>query len=306
MTTDRADAVAETRRFNRFYTRVAGFLDEKLTHSRFTLTEARVIFELANRDAPVASGIARDLGLDPAYLARLLKKFAAAGLVERSRSDVDGRRRDLALTPAGRTAFDELQARADAEMGALLEPVPARDLPGLGRAMRAIARILGPRAAPAVALRAHRPGDVGWVISRQGALYAEEYDWDITFEALVAEIGAAFIRNFRADREGCWIAELDGERAGAVLLVRDSDETAKLRLLHVESWARGHGLGTMLVDACIAKARAAGYRRLVLWTNDVLVSARGIYQAAGFRLVEEERHHSFGKDLVGQNWELDL
>lgn len=306
MTTDRADAVAETRRFNRFYTRVAGFLDEKLTHSRFTLTEARVVFELAHRDAPVASEIARDLGLDPAYLARLLKKFAAAGLVERSRSDVDGRRRDLLLTPSGRAAFDELQARADAEMGALLEPVPAHDLPGLGRAMRAIARILGPHAAPAVALRAHRPGDVGWVISRQGALYAGEYGWDITFEALVAEIGAAFIRNFDADREGCWIAELDGERAGAVFLVRDGDGTARLRLLHVEAWARGHGLGTMLVDACIAKARAAGYRRLVLWTNDVLVSARRIYQAAGFRLVGEERHRSFGKDLVGQDWELDL
>lgn len=298
--------VAEMRRFNRFYTRIAGFLEEKLTHSAFTLTEARVIFELANRDAPLASEIARDLGLDPAYLARLLKKFEAAGLVARSQNGADGRRRDLELTAEGRAAFADLQSRTDDEVGVLLRPVAVHDGARLTTAMRTIEQVLGDRHAGAVTLRPHRPGDIGWVISRQAKLYAEEYGWDVSYEALAAEICAAFIRNFRPDREYCWIAELDGEPVGAIFLVYQSDEIGKLRLLHVEPWARGHGIGGKLVVACIEKARANGYRKLVLWTNDVLASARKIYQAAGFKLIEEERHHSFGKDLVGQNWELEL
>lgn len=308
MNAHHTDLVAEVRRFNRFYTRMAGFLEERLTNSPYTLTEARVIFELANRDEPVASEIARDLGLDPAYLARMLKKFVSAGLVERSRNGADGRRRDLALTADGREAFAQLQDRTVAEVGRLLEPVGEREGARLSLAMRTIEEVLGPGqgAAGAVALRPHRPGDMGWVISRQASLYAEEYGWDVTYEALAAEICAAFIRNFREGREACWIAELDGQRVGAVFLVYQSDEVAKLRLLHVEASARGLGIGSRLVSACIEQARACGYAKLVLWTNDVLSSARKIYQAAGFRLVGEESHHSFGKDLVGQNWELDL
>jgi DNA-binding MarR family transcriptional regulator/N-acetylglutamate synthase-like GNAT family acetyltransferase len=301
-----ADLVVEMRRFNRFYTRIAGFLEEKLTHSAFTLTEARVVFELANRDAPVASEIARDLGLDPAYLARLLKKFEAAGLVARSPNGADGRRRDLELTADGRAAFADLQSRTDEEVGVLLGPVAAPQRERLSRAMRTIEQVLGEGREATVALRPHRPGDIGWVISRQAKLYTDEYGWDSGYEALAAEICAAFIRNFQPEREYCWIAELDGEPVGAVFLVHQSHEVGKLRLLHVEPWARGHGIGSRLVEACIVKARACGYRKLVLWTNDVLASARKIYQAAGFRLVEEERHHSFGKDLVGQNWELEL
>jgi DNA-binding MarR family transcriptional regulator/GNAT superfamily N-acetyltransferase len=302
-----SELVTEVRRFTRFYTRTAGLLDEKLTHSPFTLTEARVIYELANREAPVASEIARDLGLDPAYLARLIKKFVAAGLVKRSRNGADARRRDLELTKAGLEAFEYLQDQANLEVSRLLAPVGEPDRPRLSRAMRTLEEILGgKRTAQEVVLRPHRLGDIGWVFSRQAKLYSEEYGWDITYEALAAEICAAFIRNFREGREYCWIADLDGEPVGAVFLVCQNDDVGKLRLLHVEPSARGRGIGSKLVSACIEKARACGYKKLVLWTNDVLVSARKIYEAAGFKLVEEERHHSFGKDLVGQSWELVL
>ena len=306
-TAERDETVAAVRRFNRNYTRNIGLLEETLTGSDFTLAEARVLFELGAGGAGVARDIARELRLDPAYLTRILQRFARDGLVSTQPSDEDRRRRDLSLTEEGRRALAGLQAAADTQTGRLLAHLGPASRKQLAAAMARVTALLDPEAEPLeLVLRAHQPGDIGWVISRQARLYAEEYGWDGTYEALAAEICAAFIRNFREDREYCWIAELGGEPVGAVFLVHQSDEIGKLRLLHVEATARGHGVGSKLVAACIEKARAAGYRKLVLWTNDVLSSARKIYQAEGFRLVEEERHHSFGKDLVGQNWELDL
>ncbi len=304
---ERDETVAAVRRFNRNYTRNIGLLEETLTGSGFTLAEARVLFELGAGGAGVARDIARELRLDPAYLTRILQRFARDGLVSTQPSEVDRRRRDLRLTEVGQRALAGLQAAADMQTGALLAHLDTVARKRLVAAMERVGELLDPgRAKPEIVLRAHRPGDIGWVISRQAELYAGEYGWDGTYEALAAEICAAFIRNFREDREHCWIAELDGDRVGAVFLVYQNDEVGKLRLLHVEASARGLGVGSKLVDACIEKARAAGYRKLVLWTNDILSSARKIYQAKGFKLIEEERHHSFGKDLVGQNWELEF
>ncbi len=308
MQDDHAAVIAEIRRFNRFYTRTVGLLEETLTRSAFTLTEARVLFELGHRYDPSASEIATDLRLDPAYLTRILRKFTGAGLTE-ARSDVaDGRRRILSLTDGGRAALAEMQASADREAMRLVAGLSLSQCGELEKAMSRVVQLLGSNdgGRPRTSLRPHRPGDIGWVVQRQAMLYAEEYGWDISFEALLAEIGSAFIRDFREGKEFCWIAELDGLPVGAVFLVRDDDETAKLRMLHVEASARGMGIGKLLVGTCIEKARAVGYRRMVLWTNDVLTAARTIYQNAGFHLVAEERHHSFGKDLVGQTWELKL
>ncbi|BCH25930.1 bifunctional helix-turn-helix transcriptional regulator/GNAT family N-acetyltransferase [Mesorhizobium sp. L-8-3] len=303
---DQSALIAEIRRFNRFYTRTVGLLDETLTQSAFTLTEARVLFELGHRDGPSASEIAADLRLDPAYLTRILRKFAASGLTEARVDTADGRRRILSLTGKGREALAKIQSAADLEASRLVGGLSASQRAELEKAMRRVTRLLGPTGErPQISLRPHRVGDIGWVVERQALLYAEEYGWDISFEALLAEIGAAFIRDFREGKDFCWIAECDGEPVGAVFLVHDGDETAKLRMLHVEAAARGMGIGKLLVGACIEKARAFGYRRMVLWTNDVLSAARAIYQRAGFRLVAEERHHSFGKDLVGQTWELE-
>lgn len=303
-----AAAVAEIRRFNRFYTRTAGLLEETLTRSTFTLTEARVLFELGHHQEPSASEIAADLRLDPAYLTRILRKFTAAELMEARTDAADGRRRILSLTDGGKVALAEIQDAADREALRLVAGLSASQCAELENAMNQITRLLGSSGGerPRASLRPHRPGDIGWVVQRQARLYADEYGWDMSFEALLAEIGAAFIRDFRAGKEFCWIAECDGQPVGAVFLVRDDDETAKLRMLHVEACARGMGIGKLLVGTCIEKARAFGYRRMILWTNDVLVAARAIYQRAGFRLVAEERHHSFGKDLVGQTWELTL
>ncbi|WP_026615797.1 bifunctional helix-turn-helix transcriptional regulator/GNAT family N-acetyltransferase [Ensifer aridi] len=308
MQVDRSALIGEIRRFNRFYTRTIGLLDETLTESAFTLTEARVLFELGHRDGPAASEIAAELRLDPAYLARILRKFAADGLTKAHADGADRRRRILSLTNKGRAALAELQAAAERDIARLvrnLSDEKLRELEGaLGKTMELLRG--SPAEGPAILLRSHRIGDIGWVVQRQAVLYAEEYGWDITYEALAAEIGAAFIRNFREGRDFCWIAELDGAPVGAVFLVHENDETARLRLLHVERAARGLGIGKRLVDACIEQARASGYRRVVLWTNDVLASARAIYERAGFRLVAEERHLSFGKHLVGQTWELAL
>lgn len=308
MQVDRSALIGEIRRFNRFYTRTIGLLDETLTESAFTLTEARVLFELGHRDGPAASEIAAELRLDPAYLARILRKFAADGLTKAHADGADRRRRILSLTNKGRAALAELQAAAERDIARLvrnLSDEKLRELEGaLGKTMELLRG--SPAEGPAISLRSHRIGDIGWVVQRQAVLYAEEYGWDNTYEALAAEIGAAFIRNFREGRDFCWIAELDGAPVGAVFLVHENDETARLRLLHVERAARGLGIGKRLVDACIEQARASGYRRVVLWTNDVLASARAIYERAGFRLVAEERHLSFGKHLVGQTWELAL
>ncbi|AZO06710.1 MULTISPECIES: bifunctional helix-turn-helix transcriptional regulator/GNAT family N-acetyltransferase [unclassified Mesorhizobium] len=302
---ERIDTV---RAFNRFYTRQIGLLDEGLLKSPFSLTEARVLYELAHRDGLVASDLVRDLGLDPGYVSRLLKKFEERGLVEREASEADARRSSIALTPAGRQAFAPLNQDSHDQVRALLDRLPPVDQERLVNAMRTVQDLLGEGPEPKVPyiLRPLQVGDIGWVTRRQGMLYTEEYGWDGTYEALVAEILAEFVKKFDPKWERAWIAEREGEVVGSVFVVRKSSEVAKLRLLYVEPSARGLGIGRRLVDECIAFARAKGYKTLTLWTNDILGSARRIYQAAGFQLVDEERHHSFGKDLVGQTWDLEL
>ncbi|MEW6633745.1 MAG: helix-turn-helix domain-containing GNAT family N-acetyltransferase [Pseudomonadota bacterium] len=302
---ERIDAVRE---FNRFYTRQIGLLDEGLLKSPYSLTEARVLYELAHRDGPVASDLVRDLGLDPGYVSRLLKKFEERGLVERAASEADARRSSIAITEAGREAFAPLNQDSHDQVRALLDRLAPADQERLVKAMRTVQHLLGDRREPKVPyiLRPPQVGDIGWITRRQGMLYAQEYGWDETYEALVAEILAEFVKKFDPQWERGWIAEREGEVVGSVFIVRKSPEVAKLRLLYVEPSARGLGIGARLVDECIAFARAKGYRTLTLWTNDILGSARRIYQAAGFKLVDEERHHSFGKDLVGQTWDLEL
>jgi DNA-binding MarR family transcriptional regulator/GNAT superfamily N-acetyltransferase len=303
--TDRVQAV---RRFTRFYTRRLGVLEEGLLGSELTLAEARVLYELATREAPTAGAIAADLGLDPGYLSRILRRFAERGLVERARSGTDGRRHHLALTARGRETFAPLDRRSREEVSALLARLSEAEQHRLVAAMSTVEALLGEPAAdePAYQLRPHRPGDMGWIVHRHGALYAQEYGWDETFEALVAEIAASFVKNFDPKGDRCWIAEKDGAIVGSVLLVRQDAATAKLRLLYVEPKARGLGIGRRFVSEAISFARAAGYRRITLWTNDVLHAARRLYAEAGFRLVQEEPHRSFGQDLVGEVWELPL
>ncbi|SJM35273.1 bifunctional helix-turn-helix transcriptional regulator/GNAT family N-acetyltransferase [Mesorhizobium delmotii] len=302
---ERIDAV---RGFNRFYTRQIGLLDEGLLNSAFSLTEARVLYELAHRDGLTATDLARHLGLDPGYLSRLLKKFEERGLVERAATQADARRSSIALTPAGRAAFAPLNQGSHDQVAALLDRLPAQEQDRLVNAMQTVQRLLGESAEPKVPymLRPLQVGDIGWIIHRQGLLYAQEYGWDETYEALVAEILGAFVKSFDPKWERSWIAEREGDVVGSVFVVRQSDAVAKLRLLYVEPSARGFGIGRRLVEECIGFARAKGYKTLTLWTNDVLTSARRIYEAAGFKLADEERHHAFGKDLVGQNWNLEL
>jgi DNA-binding MarR family transcriptional regulator/N-acetylglutamate synthase-like GNAT family acetyltransferase len=303
-----AGDVATMRRFNRFYTQRIGVLQEGLHASPFSLTEARLLYELAHRDGLTAAQLARELGLDPGYLSRVLGEFAKRGLIERLPSPSDGRQSLLALTEAGRVAFAPLDARSRDEIGGLLAGMAPPARRRLIAAMVEIERLLGgaPPTREPYLLRPHQPGDIGWVTHRHGVLYAEEYGWDESFEALVAEIAAKFVTAFDARRERCWIAERDGAIVGSVFLVKQSDDVAKLRLLLVEPAARGLGIGKRLVEECIRFARQVGYRKITLWTNDILVAARHIYQGAGFVLVAEERHHSFGHDLVGQNWDLAL
>lgn len=301
--------VDAVRRFNRFYTRQIGILEEGLLRSPFSLAEARVLYELAQRDGCTATETGRALGLDAGYLSRILRGFEERGLLRKTPSETDARQNRLSLTGAGREAFAALDLASRGEAGAMLGALPAPAQERVVGAMRTIERLLsngGDEARRQVTLRTHRPGDLGWVVQRHGELYWEEYGWDERFEALVAEVAAEFVQTLDPARERCWIAEVDGERAGSIFAVRKSDEVAKLRLLLVEPWARGLGIGRRLVDECIRFAREAGYRRMTLWTNDVLHSARRIYQAAGFELVAEETHHSFGHDLVGQTWERDL
>ncbi len=301
--------VAALRRFNRFYTQRIGVLREGLHDSPFSLTEARVLYELAHRDGPTASALSRDLALDPGYLSRILRGFRRQGLIERRPSPTDARQSHLWLTAKGRAAFAPLDARSREDNAALLSHLSEPQQQRLIEAVGTIETLLGAArrdGAPSYLLRPHQPGDIGWIIQRHGALYAQEYGWDASFEALVAEIAAAFLRGHDPAKERCWIAEKDGVNAGCVMLVRKSRTVAQLRLLLVEPQARGLGIGRRLVGECIRFARGAGYRRVVLWTNSVLHAARRLYQEAGFRLVEEAPHHSFGHDLVGQTWELRL
>jgi DNA-binding MarR family transcriptional regulator/GNAT superfamily N-acetyltransferase len=303
-----AEVIGTVRRFNRFYTNRIGVLDEHLLKSSFSLTEARLLYEIAHRDGPSAAELGRDLGLDAGYLSRALQKLERGGLIARAPTAGDGRRNRIDLTEDGRSAQAPLERQSDEAVAEMLSPLGIHDRARLVSALATVERLLSgePRAAPALVLRRHQPGDIGWIIHRQGKLYAEEYGWDETYEGLVAEILAAFVKNFDARRERAWIAEMDGEIIGSVFLVRQDDAVAKLRLLYVEPKARGLGIGRRLVDEVIGFARLKGYRTLTLWTNDMLASARRIYEGAGFRLLSQGRHRSFGKDLVGQTWELTL
>jgi DNA-binding MarR family transcriptional regulator/N-acetylglutamate synthase-like GNAT family acetyltransferase len=300
--------VAAVRAFTRFYTRKFGVLDQQLLQSPFSLSEARVLYELAHHDNVSAKEIGLTLGLDPGYLSRIVQNFDEKGLINRTPLATDRRQQQLSLTAKGRQAFARIDRSSQSEVATLLAALDVRERDRLVGAMAAIEHLLEPPAAarPAFLLRSHRPGDIGWVVSRHGAVYAQEYGWNISFEALVAEITAQFIRSFNAAREHCWIADVDGEPAGSVFLVKSTDEVAKLRLLLVDKRARGLGIGRALTEQCIGFAREKGYRRLLLWTQSILVAARDIYRRAGFRLIAEEPHHSFGVDLVGETWELTL
>ncbi len=302
------ERVEAVRRFNRFYTKRIGVLREGFLQSEFSLTETRVLFELAHADAPTATVLAGELGLDPGYLSRILQRFRKSGLVSRAASTADRRRSLLALTDKGREAFSLLDVRSCDEIRAMVGGLPVADQDRLVESMRAIESLLGGRQERSVPylLRPHRPGDMGWVVHRHGVLYAREYGWDESFEALVAEIVARFIRRFDPKVERCWIAEREGQNVGCVFLVRHSKRVAQLRLLLVEPGARGMGIGRRLVEECTAFARQVGYSKIILWTQSLLRPARKIYAAAGYRLGREEPHHSFGHDLVGETWELEL
>ncbi|HVH66818.1 MAG TPA: helix-turn-helix domain-containing GNAT family N-acetyltransferase [Gemmatimonadales bacterium] len=303
--------VQAARRFNRFYTRQIGVLHEAPYGSPFSLTEVRVLYELAHRDQPTATELGRELGLDAGYLSRILRAFERRGLLGKTRSPADGRQSHLALTAQGRKVFAPLDARSHEQVAAMLSALSSREQASLIAAMQAIEQLLGHSASRSLrqrsfVLRPPQPGDLGWVVHRHGAVYAQEYGYDEHFEALVAEIVAHFVAHYDLARERCWIAELEGELVGCVFLVKKSATVAKLRLLLVEPVARGVGLGTRLVNECVSFARQAGYRKITLWTQSELTAARRLYVAAGFRLIHKERHHSFGKDLVAETWELAL
>jgi DNA-binding MarR family transcriptional regulator/N-acetylglutamate synthase-like GNAT family acetyltransferase len=304
--------VAALRHFSRFYTRQLGLLDERLLDSGYSLTEVRVLYELAHRSGSTAAELARELALDAGYLSRILRRFVGRGLVRRSAHASDARCSVLAATAKGRKVLAPLERAASAQAAALISHLDTRAADELRAAMLAVERALSARGDPApvprepITLRAHRVGDIGWIVHRQAVLYAQEYGWDASFEALVAEIGARFLRRFDPTGEHCWVAEQGGRIVGAVFVVRKSKRVAQLRLLYVEPSARGQGLGARLVDECIAFARAKGYASLMLWTNDVLHAARHVYQTRGFVLEKQERHRSFGKTLVGQFWSLAL
>jgi DNA-binding MarR family transcriptional regulator/GNAT superfamily N-acetyltransferase len=310
---DLSPRINTVRRFNRFYTRHIGVLQEGWLHSPFSLTEARVLYELAHRDKPTATEVRNSLELDAGYLSRILSSFEKRGLVEKTPSEDDGRQSILALTEEGRQQFAPIDAQTNEQVGAMLGKLTENEQRLLIEAIRNIEKVLAPAEHAKSAaktssylLRPHQPGDMGWVVHRQGLLYAQEYGYDEQFEALVAEIVAKFIQHYDPKRERCWIAEKDGEVVGSVFLVAHSKSTAKLRLLYVEPSARGLGIGSRLVSECVRFARQAGYKNMVLWTQSELDAARHIYKNAGFQVVEKEKHHSFSKDLVAETWELTL
>ena len=302
--------VAAFRRFNRAYTRFLGTLSESYLRTEFSLAEGRVLYEIATQSKPQAKSVAAALDLDAGYLSRILARFRRAGLVARRTSRADNRAADLLLTAGGRAALRTLNRRADRQARAFFARLPGPQRSQFIGSLHAIEAAVQGREAPLppIALRTHRSGDMGVVVSLEGAGYVEQFGWDDTFEALVARIVADFLDHYDPARERCWIAEMDGRHVGHIFLVRHPDQpgTAKLRLLYVDPAARGRGLGQTLVSECIRFAREAGYHRITLWTQSMLAAAHRIYQAAGFRLVREEPHHSFGKDLTGQTWELDL
>ena len=300
--------IAIVRRFNRFYTKQIGLLGEGYLETPFSLTEARVLYELAHRERPSATELARELALDAGYLSRILRGFERRRLLTRTPSKSDGRQSHLALTARGRAAFAPLDLRSREDITAMLARLAPDEQRRLIDAMRTVETVLGagPERKASYVLRPHQPGDLGWIVHRHGALYAQEYGFDERFEALVAGVVAKFVERYDPRRERCWIAEKDGEVVGSVFLVRRSRAVAQLRLLLVEPKARGLGIGERLVAECVRFARQAGYRQITLWTNSVLRAARRLYQAAGFRRVHREPHRSFGRSLVGETWELTL
>jgi DNA-binding MarR family transcriptional regulator/GNAT superfamily N-acetyltransferase len=300
--------IAAVRAFNRFYTRKLGVLDQQLLKSPYSLSEARVLYELAHREDLSAKEIGSELGLDAGYLSRIVQNFDENGLITRKPLPSDRRQYRLSLTAKGRQAFAKLERSSQEDVGAMLAALPAGGSQRLIGAMALIERLLGTPDAPppAAILRGPRPGDMGWVVQSHGALYASEYGFDSSFEGLVAKITAKFLASFDASRERCWIAELDGAQVGSVFLVRHSDDVAKIRLLLVDPAGRGQRLGQRLVAECIAFAKACGYRKITLWTQSILLAARKIYQDAGFVLVASEANRSFGQDLISETWELEL
>jgi DNA-binding MarR family transcriptional regulator/GNAT superfamily N-acetyltransferase len=300
--------LATIRAFNRIYTNRMGLLDARLDGSPFTLSEARVLYEIATRSNPTAAEIGRSLNIDRAQISRTLKRFADRELINVRDDPSHGRQQLLSLTRTGRAAFAELNGKTENAISSFLERLPLRNRERLVSAARAMSDALDPATQiPAVTLRGLRPGDLGMVTARQAIVYADEYGWDQSYEVLVSRILADFSEHFDPTREAAWIAELDQRMVGSIFLMAgDSPDVGKLRLLYVEPDARGFGVGKMLVAACIERARAVGYERLELWTNSILDAARHIYQRAGFQLVKEEMHHSFGHDLMGQTWALEL
>lgn len=305
---DLAQRVEAVRGFNRFFTQQIGVLTEEYLKSPFSLTEARVIYELAHHEQTTATGLRRELGLDAGYLSRILRGFKKRGLIDKRASESDRRLSVLRLSAQGQQAFAFLNSHSKNDIEAMLDRMRVEDQKRLVTAMRTIERLIGSETRPKAPylLRPHQPGDMGWVVHRHGVLYAKEYGWDSHFEALVADVVAKFIRHYDSRWECCWIAEREGENVGSVFLVKKSKRVAKLRLLLVDPKARGMGIGTRLVNECLRFARQAGYTKITLWTNSVLVAARKIYGQAGFELIEKQPHHSFGHDLISETWERAL
>jgi DNA-binding MarR family transcriptional regulator/N-acetylglutamate synthase-like GNAT family acetyltransferase len=307
MLSDQEVRISAVRAFNRFYTRQLGVLGQRLLESPFSLSEARVLYELAHRDDAAAKELGIELDLDAGYLSRIVRKFADDGLISRKPLPADRRQQQLSLTAKGRQAFAKLDRRSHEDVARMLGLMSETDQQRLAGAMAAIEDLIGAAHTSRLAiLREPRPGDMGWVVRSHGAQYAGEYGFDSSFEALVAEIAAQFLRSFDASRERCWIADIAGAPVGSVFLVRHNDEVAKLRLLLVEPAGRGQKLGTRLVGECIAFARACGYRKITLGTQSILTAARKIYQDTGFVLVATEPHRSFGQSLIGETWEMKL
>lgn len=307
--------ISSFRRFNRMYTRLIGTLDEGYHHTPFSLADVRVIYELATRTHSTATDIAASLSLDPGYLSRILRKLESAKLLKRQINKEDNRSAELKLTAKGQAIFRKVNALSEKQARGIILPLPANEQTQLIDSMKAIEKILSPEPdtqtsnkPPAIVIRHHRPGDMGWVVELEGRAYTEEYGWDSTFEALVARIVADFLDHFDPKRERCWIAEQNGRRIGHIFLVKhpDGPSVAKLRLLLVDETARGLGLGKILVNECISFARSCGFRKITLWTQSILHAAHHLYVQAGFQLVKEEKHHSFGADLIAQTWDLDL
>jgi DNA-binding MarR family transcriptional regulator/N-acetylglutamate synthase-like GNAT family acetyltransferase len=297
------------RRFNRFYTRQIGILEERLYQSKFSLAEVRVLYELAHRSRATATELGKELGVDPGYLSRILRSFDRDGLIAKTPSPNDARQSHLTLTPKGRLVFAPLNTRSQQSVSALLAALPTPQQTELVRSMESIETLLGarPEAKAPYLLRLHQPGDMGWVVHRHGVLYSQEYKYDERFEALVAGIVAEFIENFDPKRERCWIAEKDGSIAGSIFLCKKSTTVAKLRLLLVEPAARGLGIGQRLVSECVRFAQQAGYKKIVLWTQSELSAARHLYEEAGFQLVKKQKHDSWDrKGLVSETWALKL